>query len=115
MDRFGVWLSKGIEGDSMPPVYFEFADNIQLKVLDENACIFSFMCSDRTCLVFKAKSRSDLSGWKSTMENRLHLTTDNNLIYMAEEHIAQNNNFITKQNFRNFGLLSDFSGTLCNR
>ena len=115
MDRSGVWLSKGIEGESMPPAYFPFADNLQLKIVDENTCIFSFMCSDGVCMVLKAKSRSEMSSWKSTLENRLHLTTDNNLIYMAEEHIAHNNNFATMQNFRNLSLLSDFKGTLCNR
>jgi hypothetical protein len=115
LDHTRLWYSRGVEGDNTPAGYFEIADNANVSTYDENTNAFSFMSADGTVVVFRAKTRAEMNSWKSALEGRKKLTSENTIVYMADDHIAHYEESLSEDHFWSLSCLSGFHGTLCNR
>lgn len=114
VDQTRLWLSRGAEGDHALS-YVELAAVDAFVTVDEGSYAFAVRSVTGTSTVFKAKSRAEMKEWRVAIEQRSDAVSENNLIAMADDHIAQNELDRVEDNMLTLRSLSEFRGTLCNR
>jgi hypothetical protein len=114
LDQTRLWISKGQESDHALG-FIELAEEDTVKYIDENAYTFAVRNVHGSSTALRAKSRSEMSYWKSAIETRASSVSENGLIAMAESHIGQHEFDRVEDNFRSLSSLSEFRGALCNR
>lgn len=114
LDQTRLWYSKGMEGDpSITSLELSLHDAV--KIVDENTYTFTVRDVTGCITTFRAKSRAEMTQWVTTVEQRNCSVSENNLIAMADDHIAEQEYDRSEDNLRSLSALSEFRGTLCNR
>jgi hypothetical protein len=136
LDGHRLWIAKGTEGfqdsSGLPSQlsYFDLslpsisggdangstASTTCTVTYNEAECTFDVVdLQEGVSTTFKAKSKTELISWRSAINARSELASENNLIYMADEHVVSYETYREDINFRALPYLKGLSGTLSNR